>query len=192
MSEREILLNLVFNEPLKKADVIILLEGDGYFRLPHAVDLYKQKWAPKIVVSGGVANKRYGSFPAKDLAPRLVKMGIVQKNIIIENESLHTREQAVNVMALVKKNKWKKIILVASPHHQLRAFLTFLKAMQEDKVKLQIINSPAQNLPWFEKNKWGKRFEWLDMEFEKIKKYQKHMADFSDAILYQEWKEKQK
>lgn len=192
MSEQEILLNLIFNEPLKKADAIILLEGDGYFRLPHAADLYRQKWAAKIVVSGGAADKGYGSFPAKDLAQSLVKMGIAQKNIISENESFHTREQAVNVMALAKKNKWKKIILVASHYHQLRAFLTFLKATQEAKIKLQIINSPVRGLPWFEKNKWGKRIDLLESEFRKIEEYSKHMADFSDAILYQEWKENQK
>lgn len=188
---REKLNILIFNEPLKKADAIILLEGDGYFRLSHAADLYKQKWASKIVISGGVIDKNYGSFPAKNLATRLIKMNIAQKDIIIENESRHTREQAINVMDLVKKNKWKKIILVASHYHQLRAFLTFLKVTQEIKIKLQIINSSARDLSWFTKNKWGKRIDLLESEFRKIKEYNKHMASFSEAILYQKWKEKQ-
>lgn len=189
---REKLNILIFNEPLKKSDAIILLTGDGNFRLAEAIYLYKRKWAPKIVVSGGTKDINYGSLHSADLAKKLTKMGVAKKNIIIEDKSKNTREQAVNVMALVKKNKWKKIILVASPHHQFRAFLTFLKAMQEIKIKSQIINSPARNLPWFENNKWGKRFDWLESESKKIKKYKKHMADFFDAILYHKWKEKQK
>lgn len=191
MNEREKLSILIFNEPLKKADAIIILAGDGYFRLGQAEDLYRQKWASKIVISGGPLDKDYGSLPPKYLAQWLKKRGIEEKNMIFDEKAGNTREQAVNIMALAKKNKWKKIILVASPHHQLRAFLTFLKAMQETKIKLQIINSPARNLPWFEKNKWGKRIDWLKLESKKIKKYKKHMAGFLDAISYQEWKEKQ-
>lgn len=192
MSEREKLCILIFNEPLKKADAIILLAGDGYFRLHRAADLYKQKWAPKIVVSGGVTNKSHGSFPAKNLALRLAKRGVAKKDMIIEDKSQHTREQAVNVMALAKKNKWKKIIVVASHYHQLRAFLAFLKAMQEAKLKLQIINAPARGLPWFENNKWGKRIDLLEPEFEKIKHYLKsgHLALLAQGIKYQQWKEK--
>ena len=192
INEREKLCILIFNEPLKKADAIILLEGDGYFRLQYAADLYKQKWAPKIVVSGGVTNKSRGSFLAKDLALRLAKRGVAKKDMVIENKSQHTREQAVNVMVLVKKKKWKKIIIVASPYHQLRAFLTFLKAAQEAKIKLQIINAPACGLPWFASNKWGKRINLLESEFEKIKHYLKsgHLASLAQGIKYQQWKEK--
>ena len=189
---REKLNILIFNEPLKKSDAIILLTGDGNFRLAEAIYLYKQKWAPKIVVSGGTKNINYGSFHSVDFAKELIKRKISSKNIIIDEKSQNTREQAINIMQMAKAKKWKKILLVASPHHQLRAFLTFLKAKQEVKIKLQIINSPAQNLPWFEKNKWGKRFDWLEPEAKKIKKYKKHMADFPEAIFYQEWKEKQK
>lgn len=192
MIEREKLCYLIFNEPLKKADAIILLTGDGYFRLAQALNLYQQKWAPKIVISGGTDDISYGSIHAEKIANKLVKMGMLEKDIVIEAESRNTREQAINVMDLAKKNKWKRILLVASPHHQLRAFLTFLKAMEECGIKLEIINSSAQNLSWFEKNKWGRRIDWLESEFEKIKKYKKHMISFSEALLYQEWKEKQK
>ncbi len=192
MTEREIFIALVSNEKLKKADAIILLEGDGYFRVPWAVELYKRNWAPKIVVSAVVDDKAYGSFPG--LEKKIKQYKVPSKDIIIDTKSRHTRDQAVNIMEMAKEKKWKKIILVASHYHQYRACLTFLKAMREKKIKIQIINSPARDLDWFSKNSWGKRFNLLEAEFERIKKYRKqgHIATYADAIAYQAWKEKQK
>ncbi len=190
MTDKEKLIFLIFNEPLKKSDAIILLEGDGYCRIQQAVDLYKQGWSKHIVVSGGIFNPSYGSFP--DLVGRIKKKGMAEKHLISENKSQNTREQAENVMELARKNKWKKIILAVSHYHQCRAFLTFLKAMNNAKLKIQIINAPAGDLPWFAKNKWGTRFELLESEFKKIELYRKkgHIASYADAIKYQQWKEK--
>lgn len=192
MTEREKFIALVSNEKLKKADAIILLEGDGYFRVPWAVELYKRKWAPKIVVSGVVDDKSYGRFP--DLAEKLKKRKVADKDIIVDAKSRHTREQAINIIEMSIRKKWKKIILVASHYHQYRAGLTFLKAMREKKIKIQIINSPARDLDWFSKNSWGTRFNLLGAEFERIEKYRQrgHIASYKDAIAYQAWKEKQK
>jgi len=189
MTEREKFIILVNNEPLKKADAIILLEGDGFFRLFHAVKLFKEGWASKIVVSGGINNKSYGSFPVKEIVPELLKMGIASDNIIMEEVSQNTVEQARNIITMAENKKWKKIILVASHYHQFRAFLTFLKIMKNSNTNLFIINSPARELPWFHKNKWGRRFDLLDVEFEKIEKYKNDVASFAEGIAYQQQKE---
>lgn len=192
MTEREIFIALVSNEKLKKADAIVLLEGDGYFRVSWAVELYKRKWAPKIVASTGIDDKGYGSFP--NLEKKLKEYKVPNKDIIVDAKSRHTREQAINIIEMATRKKWKKIILVASHYHQYRAGLTFLKVMQEKEIKIQIINSPVRDLNWFSKNSWGTRFNLLKAEFERIEKYRKlgHLATYKDAIAYQAWKEKQK
>ena len=189
MTEREKLLFLIFNEPLTKADVIVLLEGDGYARLPHAIRLYQEGWASKIMVSGDADNEAYGSFPAHKLVVKLYKMGIAPADIIIEENSQSTKEQAINIIELAKKSDWKKIILIASHYHQPRAFLTFLKAMRDAEVKLHIINAPARELSWFERNPWGRRFDLLDAEMEKIERYKDDLASFKEGILHQQSKE---
>lgn len=185
LSDRDKLFFLIFNEPLSKADVIVLLEGDGYARLPHAVRLHQEQWAPKIVVSGGARNRLYGSFPAHKLVAKLIKMGISPADIIIEAASQNTRDQAVNIIIMAKENGWEKLLLVASPYHQPRAFLTFLKAMQDARAKLHIINAPARELPWFEKNPWGRRFDLLEAEMERIERYKNDLALFSEGIVHQ-------
>lgn len=191
MNDKEKFLVLVSNERLKKADAIILLEGDGLNRIKSTADLYKAGWADTVVVSGGVYTPDYGSYPSGYLMPELIKSGVPSEKIVIEGKSKHTREQAEEVLALADSLKWKNIILVASPHHQPRAFLTFLKVMNEKKLKLQIINAPARELSWFEETGWGKRSELLDTEFEKIEKYMAlgQAATFKEAIDYQQWKE---
>jgi len=192
MTEREKFIALISNEKLKKADAIILLQGDEYFRIPWTVKLYQQKWASKIIVSADVNNKEYGSFP--NLDKKLKQKGVPMKDIIVDDKSMHTRDQAVNIIKMAIKKEWKKIIIVASHYHQYRAYLTFLKAMQEKKIKIQIINSPARDLDWFSNNRWGKRYDLLESEFQRINKYRKlgHIASYTEAIKYQEWKEKQK
>jgi uncharacterized SAM-binding protein YcdF (DUF218 family) len=185
---------LIDNEAVSKSDAIICLEGDGLHRLKFSAKLFKEKLAKKILVSGGLNNLPF-SIPAEKAAKELIKMGVQNKNIIIENKSQDTYQQGQEAMKIIRKNKWKKIILVASHFHQLRAFLTFLKTMQEAKLKIQIFNMPVKNLSWFEKTSLGKnRFELLAEEFKKISQYARkgHIASVKKVLIYQKWKEQQK
>ncbi|MBI4101483.1 MAG: YdcF family protein [Candidatus Nealsonbacteria bacterium] len=162
---------LVNGDCLKKSDAIICLEGDGLTRVPWAIELFKKKLAKSIVISGGLEKCPF-SVPAGEMAKEFVKKGVPRKNLILEEKSQFTFEQGREVMALARERSWKKIILIASAFHQPRAFLTFLKAMEEAELKIQIFNAPAPGLPWFQKTPLNKtRFELLEEEFEKIEKY---------------------
>jgi len=189
---REKFISIVDNDLLTPSDAVILLEGDGFNRYLHAVDLYKMNLAKKIVFSGGATDYKYGSFPFEDIYPRLVHAGIHPDDIIYENNSQNTKEQADEVISLAVSKGWAKLILVASCEHQYRAYLTFLKRIIDDKLNIAVFNSPARNLSWFAGSEWGVRFERLDQEFERIDKYTAsgHLADYEGAIEYQRWKEK--
>lgn len=193
MTDIEKFISLVDNDLIKPSDAIILLEGDGLNRIDKTVELLKNKYANIIVFSGEIDNPGYGSYTAKIVLPELLRKGVPQENIIHENRSTNTREQALEVIKLSSKNKWKRIILVASHYHQYRAYLTFLKVLQEEDSKLIIYNAPARELKWFEKTDWGKRINLLENEFNRIEEYSKlnHIATFQSAIEYQKWKEEQ-
>ncbi|MDR0428170.1 MAG: YdcF family protein [Dysgonamonadaceae bacterium] len=182
------LLIMVHNDPLCKADAIILLEGDGFGRLPQAVDLYKQKYAPLIVFSGNITDYSYGSYPFNDCLSLLLEMGVAEKDILHENQSTQTAEQAYYISCMIREKGWSKVILVASPHHQCRAYLTFLKQLPSDVV---LMNAPARHLFWFKKEKWGCRFDLLEQEQERIEKYSQKgdLVSIKEAITYQKWKE---
>lgn len=190
---REKFIAIVNNDICEESDAIVLLEGDGFNRYLHAVNLYKKGFAPKIVFSGNVVNYSYGSYPFSEILPKILNLGVPETDIIFENRSNHTQEQSQEVFELSKKNNWKRIILVASPEHQYRAYLTFLKTILENDAKLKIYNSTASNLKWFVNSNWGNPFERLTQEFERIEKYTKlgHLATYDEAITYQKWKETQ-
>jgi uncharacterized SAM-binding protein YcdF (DUF218 family) len=168
-----------------------LLEGDGLNRYQKAVELYNLKFADKIVFSGGITDYEYGSFPFSDVLPHILQTGVPSSDIIHEDKSLNTREQAIEVVKISIQNNWKKIILVATHEHQYRAYLTFLKEIIDSKSNIIIYNSPARNLGWFVESGWGLRFDKLEKEFDRIEIYSKmgHLASYEQAIEYQKWKE---
>lgn len=191
LTERELFISLVDNDSIRKSDAIVLLEGDGLNRYPHAVKLFREGWAPSLIFSGGITDYDYGSFPYTEIKPLLLQAGIPEEKLYHEAQSLNTHEQAEEIVKLCREQNWKKIILVASPYHQYRAYLTFLKSVQKTKSKIVIFNAPARQLPWFLPNRWGDRYTCLQQEFDRIEKYSAfgHLATYQEAIEYQRWKE---
>jgi uncharacterized SAM-binding protein YcdF (DUF218 family) len=190
MTDREKFIVLASNDWLKKADAIILLEGDYHNRVSTAADLFKAGGARYIVVSGGVDDKAAGRIPGRELKKALLSKGVLARNIILEENSANTWEQAVAVMKIVKARRWRSIIIVASHWHQFRAFLTFLRAMKAAGLRIEIYNAPARNLSWFKKNPDRTGLQLLADEFKKIRQYKKHIVSFTEALQYLEWKEK--
>lgn len=198
MTKKEIekinFLAVVYNDLIKKSDAVVCLEGDGYNRIGRTVKIFLNGLAKNILISGGFTGCPPFTIPAVKLAKKIPN-SVPKNKIIIEGNSQNTFEQGAEVMKIVKIKKWKKIILVASHFHQPRAYLTFLKAMQNAKLKIRIFNAPARDLLWFKKTALGKsRIGLLKDEFDKIDEYFKkgHLASINKAIEYQKWKEKQK
>lgn len=193
ITDREKILAIVDNDCLSTSDAIILLEGDGFDRFRKAVSLYKQGKAPKIVFSGNITDYDYGSFPFAEVLPRMLEAGVPEDDIIHEDKSLNTREQAVEVVRMAQERGWKKLILVASHEHQYRAYLTFLREVLDSKSGITLYNAPARNLDWFVDKGWGTRFERLEAEILRIEKYTEmgHLANAQEVIDYQKWKEAQ-
>ena len=184
---------IVSNDIVKKSDAVIWLTGDRLTRMNKVMRVYGEGLAEKIVISGGLDND--SAISASECAKELYKKNIAKENVIVENNSQNTFEQGTEIMKLVEQHNWKKIILVASHFHQVRAYVTFLKAMENANLKIEIFNSPARDLSWFEKTSLGKnRLELFEDEVTKIDAYTKkgHVFSLSDALRYQEWKESQK
>ncbi len=191
ITDMEKIIAIVDNDCLMHSDAAILLEGDGYNRVTKAVDLYNNHFVDRIVFSGNSDDKTYGSFPYSVVKPYILKRGVREEDLIHEDKSLNTREQALEITKLAVNNGWKKLALVASHEHQYRAYLTFLRVIIDMKVDLLLYNSPARNLNWFIDEGWGMRIDRLQAEFERIEKYTEmgHLASAQEVIEYQKWKE---
>lgn len=193
ITDREIIMAIVDNDCLKPSDAIILLEGDGFHRFHKAVDLYKKGYGKKIVFSGAIVQKEYGSYPFEEVKPFILNAGVPEEDLLHEDKSLQTQQQAVEVVKMAMENGWKRLALVASHEHQYRAYLTFLRQVLDSKSGIILYNAPVRNLDWFVDSGWGMRFDRLKAEIERIEKYSAfgHLANAQEVVEYQQWKEKQ-
>jgi uncharacterized SAM-binding protein YcdF (DUF218 family) len=137
-------------DALIKADAIVVVSGgDTDARISEGVKLYMQEWAPKLIFSGAAAEGDVSNALAmKRIA---VSAGVNTEDIIIEEDSKTTVENADFTADLILKNEFQSIILVTSPYHQRRAYMLFRKNLGDEFV---IINHSAVDETWRKRNWW--------------------------------------
>lgn len=89
-------------------------------RLEHGARLLREKWAPRIVVSGGVTGDSRVS-EAQAGRDFLLAQGLAEAEVLMEAGSRHTLENLFNVRATLRRQGWTKLILVSDPLHLARA-----------------------------------------------------------------------
>lgn len=109
--------------------------GDGHLygasanRLLTAAQLYEQLKVP-IIVSGGKVLETTGN-EAEITKRILLNLGVPSAEIIVENKSLNTTQNAAFTKALIDERGFKRPILVTSAFHMERAFRQFAKVGQQ-------------------------------------------------------------
>lgn len=98
-------------------------QGD---RVIYAAQLYKQKKAPTIILSGGRIDWHgSGSSESGDMATILTSIGVPVEAIIQEPDSLNTYQNAVNVRKILQSRGIRRVLLVTSAIHMPRSLLIF-------------------------------------------------------------------
>ena len=158
---------LLKQDTIKPADVIVVLGGEKEERVIYAAKLYKEGWARKdrIIMTGGPAVWKYTW--AGMMKEQAEALGIPGKNIILEDVSRSTEEDAVYVRGILKMRGYKSIILVTSPYHSKRASVIFTRLLGRD---IKIINAPTEE-SWFKFDAWWKRQRDRDMVLQEFSKF---------------------
>ena len=86
------------------------------------------------------------SLGAHYMREQAIKLGVPAEAIIAEDQSLHTLENAKFTACILHQKQAARVILVTSPFHQLRTFLTFSKVLQNDHI--EIANYYADTGEW--------------------------------------------
>lgn len=95
-------------------------------RVLYAGQLYRQKKAPVIILSGGRIHWKGGSSSeSADMASILTSIGIPQQAILQEPDSLNTYQNAVNVKKILVSRGIHRVLLVTSAIHMPRSLLIF-------------------------------------------------------------------
>lgn len=83
---------------------------------------------------------------AEYMRDRAIRAGVPSEAILVERASLHTLENAQFSVSMLAERGAQRVILVTSPFHQLRAYLTFAKVYGERGI--QVMNYAAETDVW--------------------------------------------
>lgn len=133
-----------------KSNAIIVLgsrtrSGSGFnpcllARVRHGVNLYKQNYASKIIVSGGY-NPDDNYIESEDMKKIAVQFGADEKDILQEKKSTSTFENLLYSKSVMKKNNITSLIIISEPYHLPRADLI------AQKLQIPHTVSPATQSP---------------------------------------------
>ena len=99
------------------ADVIVVLGGGVHERPLRAAELYKQRTAPRIIISGAGDDEINREL--------LLQAGVPANAIEVEGDSRTTMENAEFTSKRLRAEKVRRAIIVTSWYHARRALKTF-------------------------------------------------------------------
>jgi uncharacterized SAM-binding protein YcdF (DUF218 family) len=128
-------------QPMLKADAIVLLAGNYKERAPTAAALYRKSYAPVILLTNdGVFSSwsaKYGRnlYQVEWTEEDLVRLGVPRKSIVkLPFYGSSTMHDALAVRRYALTYRLKKIIIVTSDYHMPRALWTFRKVFSGQQV----------------------------------------------------------
>ena len=136
---------LAVEDPLAKAEAIVVISGDTGARTDTAITLWKAGWAPVIVFSGASIDPESVSS-AEIMRREALRQGIPESATLVEPASASTEENATEVAKLMVQRKIRSAILVTSPYHQRRAAFEFGRAFEPSGLAFR--NYPARDPEW--------------------------------------------
>ena len=118
-------------------------------RLLQAVKLYKTGKVEKIVFSGGDATIFGDDYKEADIIKQYLKdIGLPEKDMIFENLSRNTYENATFVYRLLKPTSTDNILIITSGFHMKRALGCFKKTgMNPDYIVADLYSGKRKFVP---------------------------------------------
>ena len=132
------------NQPLQKADAILVLCSHDERVAERSVELFKDNWAPLIIFSGGagaITSKIWSEPEAERFARIAMDAGVPRKSIVIENKSSNTGDNVRFTRALLEElgMDLQRFIVVQKPYMERRSYATFRKIWPEKDL---VVSSP--------------------------------------------------
>ena len=107
-------------------------------RMQLTMEMYQKLHPDKIIVSGGLANKKAGITEAQFMYDYLTMQGIPSDVLVAEHNSMTTSQNAQFSVPMAKDMGATAIVVVTSAEHMSRSFLNPLKLFQQHLKGTQI------------------------------------------------------
>ncbi|HEU4525455.1 MAG TPA: YdcF family protein [Gemmatimonadales bacterium] len=133
----------------RPVDVIVVLGAAQYngrpspvlrARLDHAITLYREGYAPLIVVTGGVG--RGDTTSEASVGQRyLVRHEVPQEDVVVQPVGRSTRTSMTAVGGWLRDRGLRRVLLVSDPFHMFRLRL------EARRIRLEAYTSPTESSP---------------------------------------------
>lgn len=169
---------LVLEHPPEKSELIICLAGGNIERGLATADAYNEGWAPTVFISRErlpdgfeLLSDRGVEYPASiDLMGMLLaNLGVPESSIIKSDTPVNsTLSEATVIREEIEKRGYKSIIVITSPQHTRRSWLTYRKVFDGTDVGILML---ASKYSGFKPDSWWKERQYIRdviMEYQKL------------------------
>jgi uncharacterized SAM-binding protein YcdF (DUF218 family) len=121
---------LADEDPLRPADLIVVLSGSIPDRPRYAAELYHRRFAPRVLCASSQVPELLAAAgrpmtQAEISAAVLRAQAVPDRAILVVNRSTSTYEELALVRDAMRAHGWKRVILVSSPTHLRRIRITW-------------------------------------------------------------------
>lgn len=145
----------------KNADAIVVLSGGHWTRLPFAIELFQQNYAPRLLMTETrkvfvqpPLNKIYED--SLQVASKIINVLSPQVPVAqvpsLKGGATSTFDEAKDLLVYCQQNHYSHIILVSDAYHTRRALYAFLKIFQDSGIRVEAMGAP--NAIFNETNWW--------------------------------------
>ena len=147
-----------FNNATRGADVIVVLSGGKDTRIPHALKLFEEGYAPEILLTDEKKrNIRFSHlFPTNEMIAQVMieelEMSVPVSTIQSQKGgATSTFDEAYDLLKLSENKRYRHLILVTDVFHTRRAYHAFQTVFEDTEIKIEM--SAALN-EIFNVNNW--------------------------------------
>jgi len=144
---------LYLDAPPAQADAIVVFAGGvgesgkagggAQERLARAVELYRAKYAPVLILSSGYV---YSFHEADVMRSMAIDPGVPDSTIMLEQRATNTLQNVKFVDDILRDRQWKRILLVSSPYHMRRALLVW----QKQDPDVHVVPTPVRQSQFYD------------------------------------------
>ena len=135
-----------------RADLIVALGGGRGERTATALALYRQGFAPRILLTGLPASAP--SAPSGEAHARvrlLLDGGVPRDAILADTESANSCEEAIATRALMARHGWRHALVVSDPPHLRRLDWAWSRVFAGSGMRYRLV---AADSPWWTQQAW--------------------------------------
>jgi uncharacterized SAM-binding protein YcdF (DUF218 family) len=138
------------NNATRGADAMVVLSGGIIPRLPYAIELYQQGYAPRIILTQARhPNQRFMQVWGDEwsVAPAVMrslntKVNLVYLPSLKKGGVTSTFDEAYDLRDYCLKNKFHHLIIVTDLNHTRRALLAFEKVLAGTGIQVEAAGAP--------------------------------------------------